>query len=158
MRQRIEPAQLNELSPEQKEALREWWKPQKSDIAVVVNPETELYERFRGIELVVDDMIDCKYNRIDFYASPSHYSTPTLYRGVPMFHKQDCLPLLSIGQMIEIIYDKTGDINIESHIGGSSVVSSEGIYDKCQYCGAKVFTADPENICSALWEAVKEVL
>jgi hypothetical protein len=59
--------------------------------------------------------------------------------------KENCLPLLNIGQMIEII----GKHRSEQHI---SITPGESI---C-YIDGREFSG--EELCDALWEAVKELL
>jgi spore germination protein GerM len=54
MKHRITPEQLNELSDEQKERLRVWWKPQQGDYAYVVS-EYKRTNRKTGIITIVTD-------------------------------------------------------------------------------------------------------
>ena len=129
MKQHITAEQVQELSPEQQEKLREWWQPDRGD-HIYLNIKNE---HMMGVIPNCNGMIsDIK----------------------KAGHKEHHLPLLSIGQMIELIFDKTGDISVDSHKNGCSVVSSEGIPAGC--CGVKTFTN--HEIIDALWEAVKEVL
>lgn len=77
MKQHITSDQLAELTPEQREALREWWKPQEGDWAIdkgyLEHPdEACVLNKFRTTEVI----------------------------------KRDYLPLLSIGQCIEFLRDK----------------------------------------------------
>lgn len=80
MKQHITAKQLNELSGEGKEKLREWWKPQEGDWLVnkAIHPKSG---KKHEIELCM--------------------SSPTAFVWKPMINK--ALPLLSIGQMIEFL-------------------------------------------------------
>jgi hypothetical protein len=76
MKQRITIEQLNKLTHEQKERLREWWNPNVGDFILLTN----------GEEFVLS------------FTPPEHlYNTYKL---------EGNLPLLSIGQMIEFIQEK----------------------------------------------------
>ena len=63
--------------------------------------------------------------------------------------KEELLPLLSIGQMIEFLEDKTKS---EFHIF-RRVIDWKIVYEGLDY-GKKL----GEGICDALWEAIKEIL
>lgn len=112
MKQRITIEQLNELSNEQKERLREWWKPQYGDgyFYPKVNSTGNVPNGYRTWEL--GDM------------------------------KTRAFPLLSIGQMIEIIRKESFGLEITD---GGDHWYIEGRHDT------------PE-LCDALWEAVKATL
>lgn len=133
MKQRITINQLNELSVEQKGRLREWWKPKYGDFfsngywSNIIQSEED-----GSIRCVTTDHDGCyDYER-----------------------KVDCLPLLSIGQMIDLIGEKLDRISSpygnESHIepGQWKVwMRSGGFWD-----------GETEELADALWEAVKESL
>jgi hypothetical protein len=121
VKRRIEPEQLNELTPEQKERLRELWKPQEFDVCLfaaeicaidVVRENYEIHER-----------IDTWFWFVDCEGRP--------------VTKDDCLPLLDIGQMIELLRK----------------ISFNAI-ESLDYSGA----IQSEKLCDALWQAVKSVL
>jgi hypothetical protein len=107
MKQRISIEQLQELTEEQQYRLREWWKPQEGDWY----HDKTYGESYYGMEV-------------------GGYDVYTLEPAI------DDLPLLNIGQMIELLQSfndkdiwKYNDIDITS-----------------------------DNFCDALWSAVKEVL
>lgn len=131
MKQHITIEQLNELTIEQKERLREWWKPADEDW--YTNGETA----YAVIE----------YPKID----------------------DNCLPLLSIGQCIELLQskDKNGDywligkIELRPYNNGKPIPGTVSwvihliqqgaleikVFDKCY----------SKELIDALWQAVKEV-
>lgn len=121
MKQRITVEQLNELTDEQKERLREWWKPQTGDWCYPVNDEG--YSDYCDHGIVIGDVVH-DFPHGDF--SPiSYYS---------------CLPLLSIGQMIEL----TESTNIIKYNGGWALEEDAISFH--------------DELCDALWEAVKNIL
>ena len=119
MKQRITVEQLNELSEEQKARLWELWQPSEGD-TVLVN---------RGIlkNYVITFSEDCLSN---FPQKPIGY-----------------VPLLNIGQMIEIIKDKLSSIHFH---GGNVIVSFYHASVEKQFI--------KDNLCDALCEAVKAIL
>lgn len=108
MKRRITVEQLSELTDEQEEKLRSLWIPQTGDI----------------------------YFRMDYT-----YDSPLLceeYDYVKVDkEKNSCLPLLDIGQMIEILHNNEIPFNPPIDIS-----------DKFEI----------DNLCDALWEAVKTLL
>lgn len=83
MKQHITVGQLNELSKEAKEKLREWWKPERLD-------------------RVKDDGIEGEYYLTDYSTEFDGWiveDEETRHAG----WKKGMLPLLSIGQMIEFL-------------------------------------------------------
>lgn len=124
MKQRISTVQLLELSPEQQERLREWWKP--ADYDVMLKVETEY-------------VIEVDLNGGIYMISDSEGLCPPIT-------KAECLPLLSIGQCIELLHSKYCDIAFES--AGMS-----------WYSNISSFIENQETeLIDALFEAVKEVL
>ena len=139
MRQRIEPAQLNELSTGQKEKLREWWKPGFTDHF--------LYEKddgFKGCHIV--EYYDCDGE------------IATLGNRTHCLRKTSCLPLLSIGQMIEILNRSfSGRISLCGIFcalggpGGMAFKDNNLIKEDAEF-------GDGGDLCDNLWFAVKAIL
>lgn len=78
MKQRITPEQLNELTEAQKQALRDWWKPEWGDTYFLVSAS--------------GNIIDCEYINIS--------------RNENFLNdKEHKYPALSIGQMIELLIE-----------------------------------------------------
>ena len=104
MRQRITIEQLQQLSPEQQERLREWWEPTEGDCFVLLdtrdkNVYGELTEnkelqrpQFFGSHEEEGTVCDILFSRTHEYG----IVTP----------ESNCLPLLSIGQCIELLMSK----------------------------------------------------
>jgi hypothetical protein len=83
MKQRISAEQLKELTPEKQEKLREWWEPKDGD-------------------WYYDCDLECDH--VVFSCESDHYHS--------QYPDNDCLPLLSIGQCIELLKGKTPKIGI----------------------------------------------
>ncbi len=123
MKRRITVEQLQELTEEQQQRLREWWKPQ-------------LYDVF--IEILIDDeIIEGSIERETYEPS------------------KEALPLLDIGQMIELLEEKkmvTESLDIKAPKGLINIYSvwyGNGDFPK-KY--------ESKELCDALWQAVKQVL
>jgi hypothetical protein len=111
MKQRISIEQLQELTEEQQHRLREWWKPEFGDM-LVMPPHTTIE--------VIDEELFKILQRVKLDYNPA-------------------LPLLSIGQLIELLNGLDLDGETEQSI-------NDGI----------MWIND--NLCDALWSAVKKVL
>lgn len=88
MKQHITPEQLAELTPAQREALREWWRPAEGDMFYIKH----------GVTGVIHLLPIC--------------TPPIMWVGNDPgyeFRKAESLPLLSIGQCIEYLEDKRID-------------------------------------------------
>ena len=91
----------------------------------------------------------------DWYAHSSHRAWFTmLAHGAAKLEKNDNLPLLSIGQIIEFLDDTTGE---NFRTVGSKDVSQRSIGSPWHHWFTIHWNEDME-LCDALWEAVKEVL
>jgi len=123
MKLRIEPVQLNELSDAQKQRLRELWEPKQFDVYINDSGETFVAALF------------------DRDWSNSGGKIIRITGGGN--NKNNCLPLLSIGQLVEMIRKKRTDYIdlIESYEGW--------------YCGTSALEVE---LCDALWQAVKKIL
>ena len=114
MKQRITSGQLQQLTPFQQEKLRELWQPQFGNI---------LESKKHGEQVFI-------YNEGDsLYFDEDGYKCDT---------KENCLPLLSIGQMIELLQEKDA-LGSCVYLDGSSII---------EYV----------DICDRLFQAVKEIL
>lgn len=135
MKQNISVKQLQELTDEQKERLRKWWKPGKGDRYVTYTfKHTKIIKELGGENGGIYDIYGKR--------------TPD---GVP------CLPLLSVGQCIELLEAKDpGSWSICCSKSGGWYITSSNLYAPKYYIadGGKDF----EEIIDALWEAVKAVL
>ena len=111
MKQRITPADLEVLTDTQKQRLRELWEPQVGDFIITTGNVWITY-------IIVN--------------ASNMSSLAFINSGIGVFgnSKDNCLPLLSIGQMIEIVGNGFFDAN----------------------------NIDIYELCDALWQAVKELL
>ena len=141
MKQRITVEQIRELTPEQGEKLREWWKPKDGDWFYGSYGDRDGDGEWILSPYEVDSGV---------YGASLHddYATPD----------DGALPLLTIGQMIELLCDN--DINIDdfrlSYIGTACdwVVCQTNQYGR--FFPNKNYTAD--ELCDSLWQAIKEAL
>lgn len=103
MRQHVTPEQLAELTPEQQEKLREWWRPEDGDWFAD-------YEK--------DECVVLKDEVVSWHCPDNN-----------------CLPLLSIGQCIELL----------------------GIDKVFRICQGSILAAtyDGRELIDALWDIVK---
>lgn len=123
MKQRITVEQLDELTAEQRVNLQEWWKPQKGDM---------LYYPFRRLVLLIEEVSDKRIESIG-----------------DLLQKDMCYPLLSIGQMIELIRSKCNRVAITTYNDEWGIVASSG---------DPISTNIDEELCDALWRVVKKIL
>jgi hypothetical protein len=117
MKQRITCEQLKELTEEQKQRLREWWKPEEGDMY---------------LRLTANGRID--FIPFTFNTAESRYDN----------YKEFKIPLLNIGQMIEIVANHFKEVKMPVVQIGDEV--------KTDFYGAMI------PLCDALWQSVKEVL
>jgi hypothetical protein len=138
MKQRITVGQLRELTEEQKQRLRDWWLG-KADFEgnyIWHEKSKTMFTYGNGCEYEFDDKIFTQYYWDE-------------QRSSDMI-KTECLPLLSIGQMIELI-------ECEDYAGIEYYYIEKDGKEICRlYTHSKGYEAD--NLCDCLWSAVKEVL
>jgi hypothetical protein len=130
MKQRITIEQLKDLTEEQKQKLREWWKPEPGDKAVIAEGTLNA-----GKEVLI-----CSYDEEYDIAGWECEG------GWGSYGKDNLEPLLSIGQMIELLNYYDCDIEIQS-AGATWYVMVGGHIN-----------TDNDKLTDALWQAVKEVL
>jgi hypothetical protein len=141
MKQHITIEQLKELSEKGKERLRKWWEPKKYDL--IVTHSDYLGKDGFQIGFFVSD-----YGYLNSgYRIDGEYTNG--YR-----EKNDCLPLLSIGQMIEFLeeHEFYNFLSIEKTGTNWTVWIEEADLTR-----DKVGRYQSE-LCDALWEAVKLVI
>jgi hypothetical protein len=130
LKQRITVEQLNELSEEQKNRLREWWKPK---IANEFVHYVDVPGHIGADEHVIDEFDKLLNGGRD--------------------QDKDILPLLSIGQMIEFLESKKPTLHIDKHLKQGMMKKDR--YDVFQQ-GAG--TSRGATLCDALWDAVKKAI
>lgn len=118
MKQRIDSSQINELSPEQQDHLREMWEPEYNDVFIYENS---------GLSKCIDGIYDLLFAK----------------------KKKGILPLLSIGQIIEILIQKGIFLSIEQSAEGFFHVADKNINGKGFYY---------HGLCESLFKALKAVL
>jgi hypothetical protein len=142
VKQRITIDDLNQLTKEQREKLRKWWKPRVGDWAAVCG------NKYGVLVALVQKFTVSKRAGLLLRQSKDVILDVMGYK----YDKKDCLPLLSIGQMIEILdsYYQNKGFNFE--IGYTIVNKRWGIWNDC------ILEHEQTELCDALWEAVKSIL
>ena len=134
MKQHITPEQLQELTEEQKERLREWW---------VVREGDRFFAKGKWEDIAGESAPGC-VESYDFDGES--------------WDKKDCLPLLSVGQCIELLEEKDpGSWAMNRSKSGGWYITSSNLYGPKYHIitdGGKDFV----ELIDALWQAVKEVL
>lgn len=157
MKQHITPEQLLALEDKQMIKLLEWWEPQEGNI--VYWDLTESYYVVLGCR----DKYSYLVRDYASYKCDEEATTYKKYIKEGWSLKDDLdgreywhilLPLLSIGQMIEILEERSSIFNIVR-------------YDDCNgklwnvrgtLFGRKHYEALKPELCDALWEVVKAIL
>ena len=136
MRQHISPEQLRELTQEQLQRLREWWKPQDYDAFVNANTQEVFF-------------VGCANgNRFTTYGDDIDHD------------KNGLIPLLSIGQMIGFLQDMSQKHLYEDlWMHTSHTPISTGGYEWEWHCGLGDYNRYSGNeLCDMLWLLVKGLL
>ncbi len=183
MKQHITIENLMELTEYQKDRLNDLWTPQRYDLAAgflckdVENNEYDIFEfvighvnigetrsgyymtlmnleALRGwgnqeqTEVDEEEIDTEEYNEEDFIFE---YERPDVYG------KGDCMPLLSIGQMLEIL-NKCGYGNGNFYVNRQKDSNDFGVGKDIEQYIDYGTDYKGEELCDALWEAVKEAL
>jgi hypothetical protein len=129
LKQRITVEQLQELTEEQQQRLREWWKREFGDVFYITdyknNKEAQLQVLDRSWQLIVKE------------------------------YRKEFLPLLSIGQMIALIESKDDCINITKLLTDIDHKSLWGWEVVLRHLRNR---NDDIELCEVLWQTVKEIL
>ena len=130
MKQHITVEQLMELTEEQQQRLRELWKREFGDVFYITdykdNKEVQMQVMDRVWQLIVKD------------------------------YRKEFLPLLSIGQMIELLDNKTNELRKKDYpteqddkTDNDIAITLSDIYKTLR---------EGNDLCDVLWQAVKQVL
>ena len=131
MKQRISAEDVLQLTPEQQEKLKGWWKPQEWDLALISPSWGSTIGLFMG-----------------FGGENLHF------HNVSSVPKNTCLPLLSISQMIELLQDNIRDIRRDPDDENSIQIYKDGVWGRKSYYVSLL----NNDICNNLWQAVKQIL
>ncbi len=128
MKQHITKKDIEQLDKRQNEALHKWWKPKKGDRACYRNSDV--------------------WHLICYVDNEG-----TMYSGrEDLILKEEHVLLLSIGQMIEFLAQD--EKSISWMIRGNDKMASVRVARE----GEKFEPIYADNLCDALWEAVKDKL
>lgn len=160
MKQHITQEQLGELNRKEKVKLREYWRPRKGDLVL----ETSWNNNLTKESEVHEEYVIQEVNEV------SHpYRLITNVDGEMgewTIDKERSLPLLSIGQMIEVLTEHTEETLGILEVHGCWSVGTWGFTSNGQILkninGTENETSPGADydleLCDALWEAVKHVL
>ncbi len=183
MKQRITVDEILELSPSQRERLNSIWLPEVYDLAVAnicTDADKETYELMEFVigEIIVQQSYGkhfynltlrdirgmtasnpaCNEDEEEESQCDEDFEEFEFENTIPeYFNKSDCIPLLSVGQMMKLLKDQSyGDGSFYADVD-----YRQGKYgigrDIRQYVS---YGNDFEKLelCDVLWEALKELL
>ena len=133
MKQNITIEQLQELSLEQQNKLRELWQPKPYD---QVTYTYKYYDEWITSKIIIKGL----YNE-----NPTKLEEISGLKGECVFLKSKCLPLLNIGQMIEIL-DR-------DHVLEMTILEIR-VWLRGDIRTIKVYKGD---LCDTLFEAIKSI-
>ena len=142
MKQHITTKQLNELSEKGKKRLRKWWKPWAGDNFTITTHSIWVSKI-------------CLFEEDGYIFHWLEYSEKSL--GNMRFIKEkveNTLPLLSIGQLIEFLDEHSGE-DIANYSEKAVDVHTVG---EPWHHWFTIHWDQGQELCDALWEAVKETL
>jgi hypothetical protein len=179
MKLHIDKTALNDLDENQKQSLRDLWVPEKHDLAVAFickDAENEIYDEIgfvvgevtvdpnsryhniilRSLRLLDDNSDDNSDDNLDEESENDQEESFDMEYIQPedYFRKEYCLPLFSIGQLIDLLrVQKYGMFGYSIDVPGKKntniddiVFSVTNSYEE-DYSGAE--------LCDALWEILK---
>jgi 5'-3' exonuclease len=133
MKRRIDLSQLQELTPEQQRKLREWWKPELHDVVLYEDEEVSIVDCYPGKQKLM-------------------LSSKDMYGDYEEVQKAVVLPLLDMGQMIQLLEEKDQCLNITKR------TDLEGWGYEIILRHINYYDFSTGELADALWEAVKAVL
>lgn len=145
MKQHITPEQLEELSKGGKKRIRDWWKPKWNDRCFIKVSMNKVDNSMLNTVLMKEES--------EYAGWQNHlYQDTGLDQDWKLEnYKNKLLPQLSIGQMIEFIFDSERD--------GRYTKKPQPInFFQERYLDYDGWYIVPEELCDDLWEAVKEIL
>ena len=168
MKQRITIEDLQQLSQGQQQSLAGLWAPKPYDVAVVVACTDVINEKYEYQPFVIDhvhvelttdtahipalgfsddrhvmQLYDLEYKLISADDSADHDPI------VDWYDKEDCLPLLTIGDMLAIL-QKAGFTH-----GNFVIESKEG---RVMVGGSPQDVSEVDELCDWLWQAILPLL
>lgn len=129
MKQNIAISQLKELTPEQQIRLRDLWKPKQYDLVAYT---CEYHKGLETDKVIIKGLYD---------NDPTKVEEVSDMEGEYVFPKENCLPILNIGQMFEIL------------LGCSCIDCTKRMLN--ENTQNKIYGID---LCDALWKLTKEYL
>lgn len=181
MKLHLNPEDLESLSLQQKESLRYLWMPEKNEMVcafICTNAETEEYSSIVFVtgEVLLDELRnrlilrsyklkeeeageDLPENLADETEDESFddETEPFYIEPEQFFNKEDCLPLLNVGQLIDLLKKtRLKNTGVNLHIpGGEQGKLFEKGYT-LELPDGEAFEDD--ELCDLLWNVLKEAL
>lgn len=138
MKQWITFKQLQELRPEQREELREWWKPENGDMVYAEEPSRDGSPRKPFPIMVVDNHDIATDEEVD--GVNNLRDMDELFEDL----RRHVLPAMSIGQCIDFL-------------ASEDATTLADIFSKYTQ-RVDIWAWSPYEFIDVLWQAVKEVL
>jgi hypothetical protein len=146
MKRRITIKQLNELTDEQKQKLREQWKPQEGDW---------VYDAIEGTHIIVLSEVDYRIGSF-LYSKTPFISNDGIRRYEPTTEiKKYWLPLLDISQMIELLQNNPDKVKFDYD---ETIVVYKDASKSILKADTYFVGLHDTDMCDKLWQAVKAVL
>ena len=166
MKQRIELKDLRVLNKQQRQNLRDLWLPARYDLAVsyfCTDAETETYNELEftvgRVKAKLNGMINLYDMRaIDGYHKLFNTEADEIEEPIA-FNKVDCLPLLTIGQMIEMMQK----LNFSKYhfyiLAGNGTIGCE-VGNFVTNLKTKILNEGYESheLCDVLWNMIVSLL
>ena len=144
MRKRVDTSGYAQLSREKREALRDWWEPQKWDTVLT---DFTLHGRKVWLTGVVVGITSNKL--LEVYVDD--------YQGVKVFGKEQCLLWFDIGQCIELLKEKDfAKLQKVIMLMFTPRWTVSPLEITCPMNDTEMLV--PVELIDALWQAVKEVI
>lgn len=175
MKQHITTEDLNQLSEKGEKRLREWWKPEEGDAILIskgirygdgygswAKDRTKENRTFYIGNISIGDGSGSEERYKGDVKFPAFLESEYLDDNTFEYPIDKCLPLLSIGQMIEFLDEKVEKDKCitQWYFTENGLTRTDGIdvRDKDFQHFYYRIGKDDYNWCDALWEAVKEKL
>lgn len=179
MKQHITLEDIAQISDSQLQTLNKFWLPEKYDLAAALVCKDVSCDNYERVEFIIGNiamyhtsvtLFDLKYlgnpseeTDEDEDAEESEdvniddYDFNFAYEQPVSFNKKDCVPLLNIGQMIDILQRNNfgqGDFYIIASSNDSMCELGKNYANMNNYGNEY----EDKELCDVLWESIKAIL
>ena len=171
MKRRITVEDIQALKAKQKENLRKIWKPVKYDIAVATVCTDVENDTWSDIEFTVGEikmssagrclLFDLRYleNLYQMDSTTEESEEDTAFDAYISFNCDDCLPLLDVGQMIEILkYVNLNKYHFYMIAGDGTYGCELGNYNSMMKGDILKNGYDQAEFIDLMWGIIKSIL